>query len=143
MKLPNEHLSKKNISITRKKIIGANDALFLALFWLKKRGKNQKSLHIMFCLVRPCLFYFVSILNLLQSNFAHRSGLIYYFSVLPCHPCHFSPFLYLFLLSIFPLLITIKKLKLTRLGDYRVRVLLDFSLLSLSSAFFLLLLFTM
>ena len=62
----------------------------------------------------PCeaLPFSISILNLIQSNFVHRSGLIYHVSVLPCHPCHFFPFLYLF----HPLYFSTfnnKKLKLT------------------------------
>ena len=46
----------------------------------------------MFYLVRPFFFTLSSILNLRSSTFAHRSGPSYHFSLLPCHPCNFSPF---------------------------------------------------
>ena len=123
----------------------------MALFWLKKRGKEQKLIDTMFCLVRPCFFLLSLILNLLPSIFAHRSGLIYHFSVLPCHPCHFSTFFIPsppFYFATFnnnqkaeidqqPIVVVNHKhrkelnltLSLTRLGDYCVPVLLDSSLL--------------
>ena len=87
---------------------------FLTFFWLKKRGKNQQLLiNTMFYLVRPFFFTLSSILNLRSSTFAHRSGPSYHFSVLPCDPCNFSPFLYPFPPFYFPLLITVIKQKLT------------------------------
>ena len=53
-------------------------------------------------------------MNLIQLNFVYLSGLIYNFFILPCHPCllfHFYAFFNC--LFFFPILITIKKLKLT------------------------------
>ena len=85
---------------------------FLRFLAKKARKKQQTLINTMFCL-EGLVFTLSSILNLRSSTFAHRSGPSYHFSLLPCDPCNFFPFLYPFPPFYFPLLITVIKQKLT------------------------------